>query len=128
MEKADDRLVTIATGYGLAEMAVTASFLRAYGIQTVALPSQFASIFWHYAVALGGIEIRIAARQFEEAQMLLDSIEQSQDTGRTCAIHLFWRGIAAVMVLFLFSVPPPAKGLFRNPTHSTYGLRPNQNS
>ncbi len=128
MEKADDRLVTIATGYGLAEMAVTASFLRAYGVQTVALPSQFASIFWHYAVALGGIEIRIAARQFEEAQMLLDSIEQSQDTGRTCAIHLFWRGIAAVMVLFLFSVPPPAKGLFRNATHSTYGLRPNQNS
>ncbi len=128
MEKADDRLVTIATGYGLAETAVTASFLRAYGIQTVAPPSQFASIFWHYAVALGGIEIRIAGRQFEEAQMLLDSIEQSQDTGRTCAIHLFWRGIAAVMVLFLFSVPPTGKSLFRNATHSTYGLRPNQNS
>ncbi|MFK3689335.1 hypothetical protein ACI2J4_03520 [Agrobacterium tumefaciens] len=128
MEKADDRLVTIAKGYGLAETAVTASFLRAYGIQTIALPSQFASIFWHYAVALGGIEIRVAARQFEEAQMLLDSIDQSQDIGRTCAIHLFWRGIAAVMVLFLFSVPPPAKGLFRNATHSTYGVRPNQNS
>ncbi len=128
MKKADDGLVTIATGYGLAETAVTASFLQAYGVQTIALPGQFASIFWHYAVALGGIEIRIAARQFEEAQMLLDSIEQIQDTESANAIHPFWRGVAAVMVLFLFSVPPPAKGLFRNATHSTYGLRPNQNS
>ncbi|MDA5637384.1 MULTISPECIES: hypothetical protein [Agrobacterium] len=128
MQRADDGLVTVATGYGLAETVVTASFLRAYGVPTLALPSHFASIFWHYTVALGGIEIRVAARQVEEAQMLLDSIEQSHDHGRTDSIHPFWRGIAALMVLFFFSVPPPAKGIFRNATHSTYGLRPNQNS
>ncbi|CUX21054.1 hypothetical protein [Agrobacterium sp. NCPPB 925] len=102
MEKPDDKLVTIATGYGLAETAVTSSFLQAYGIPTIAIPSQSASIFWHYTVAFGGIEIRVAARQLVEAQMLLDSVEQSSETRDAKKSQQLWRGIAAVLVFFFF--------------------------
>lgn len=121
MEKPDDRLVTIATGYGLVDTAVTSSFLQAYGIPTIAIPSQCASIFWHYTVAFGGIEIRVAARHLEEAQMLLDSIEQSSETTHARKNFQVWRGIAAVLVFFFFSVPPPAKGIFRNSVLPAHG-------
>ncbi|MCZ7446152.1 hypothetical protein O8B93_00945 [Agrobacterium rhizogenes] len=121
MEKPDDRLVTIATGYGLVDTAVTSSFLQAYGIPTTAIPSQCASIFWHYTVAFGGIEIRIAARQREEAEMLLDSIEQSSEITDAKKSLQLWHGIAAVLVFFLFSVPPPAKGIFRTSVLPVHG-------
>ncbi|MBO0132520.1 hypothetical protein [Agrobacterium burrii] len=121
MENQNDRFVTIATGYGLAETAVTCSFLNAYGIRTIVVPAQAASIFWHYTFAFGGMRIRVAERQSSDAELLLDSVEEAEQNTADAAQKLHWRKIAAVLVFFFFSVPPPAKGLFRHRVHPSQG-------
>jgi len=110
MRETNDRLVKIATGYGLSETAVTISFLQAYGISASAVPLQFASIYWHYVTALGGIGVHVPERQLKDAQILLDSVEL--DCESTKSSHA-WHKVMIVIVFFFFSVPPPARGLFR---------------
>ncbi|MCP2154826.1 hypothetical protein G6L97_01240 [Agrobacterium tumefaciens] len=114
MERPSDRLVTIATGYGMAETAVTCSFLRAYGIHTTVPSAHIVSVNWHLTVAFGGMEIRVPEWQRHEARLLLDSIDASHKVDEPSLRS--WMGkIAAIVVFFFFSVPPPAKGLFKNP-------------
>ncbi|MGE8585034.1 MAG: hypothetical protein ACN6O9_19910 [Agrobacterium tumefaciens] len=114
MERPSDRLVTIATGYGMAETAVTCSFLRAYGIHTTVPSAHIVSVNWHLTVAFGGMEIRVPEWQRHEARLLLDSIDASHKVDEPSLRS--WMGkIVAIVVFFFFSVPPPAKGLFKNP-------------
>lgn len=114
MERPNDRLVTIATGYGMAETAVTCSFLRAYGIHTTIPSAHIVSVNWHLTVAFGGMEIQVPERQRQDAKLLLDSIDASHKADEASPRSWMVK-IAAIIVFFFFSVPPPAKGLFKKP-------------
>ncbi|KJF66841.1 hypothetical protein RS75_15655 [Rhizobium nepotum 39/7] len=114
MQRPSDRPITIVTGYGMAETAVTCSFLRAYGIHITVPAAHIVSVNWHLAVAFGGMEIRVPEWQRHDAKLLLDSVDAScnaeEPTPRSWMVK-----IAAIIVFFFFSVPPPARGLFKKP-------------
>jgi len=57
--------------YSLPEAAVLVSKLQAYGIDAFAMPLHFASVSWHFLVAVGGIEIRVPARRYRLAVQLI---------------------------------------------------------
>lgn len=114
MEGPNDRLVTIATGYGMAETAVTCSFLRAYGIHTTVPAAHIVSVNWHLTMAFGGMEIRVPEWQRHDAELLLDSIEVLHEADEKSPRSWMVK-IAAIVVFMFFSVPPPAEGLFRKP-------------
>ncbi len=112
MLRPDDCIVTVATGYGFAETAVTVSFLEGHGIPAVALPYQLASVSWDMTVALGGMEIRVPARLADVACFLLaeDAQPAVPDTGKS-PWTLWPRRIALVLICLLTQVPPPPRGI-----------------
>ncbi|CUW85790.1 conserved hypothetical protein [Agrobacterium fabacearum TT111] len=100
MERPSDRLVAIATGYGMAETAVTCSFLRAYGIHTTVPSAHIVSVNWHLTVAFGGMEIQVPEWQRHEARLLLDSIDASHKVDEPSPRS--WMGKIAAIVVFSF--------------------------
>lgn len=113
MLRADDCLVTVATGYGFAETAVTVSFLEGHGIPAVALPFQLASVSWDMTVALGGMEIRVPARLADVACYLLAEDAQPVVPNAGGPAWTRWsRRIALALICLLTQVPPPPRGIY----------------
>ncbi|MEB2847061.1 hypothetical protein GAO09_15920 [Rhizobiales bacterium RZME27] len=109
----DDRLVTVAIGYGFAETATTAAYLEAHGVPVTTLPYHLASISWDMVVALKGMEIRVPARLAGAACVLLAEIARPNvPDGSTTGWAQWGRRIALVLIFLITYVPPPPRGVF----------------
>lgn len=109
----DDRLVTVAIGYGFAETATTVSFLQAHGVPVTILPHHLPSVSWDMVVALGGMEIRVPARLGGAASILLAEIAEADAVVAEKPRWLRWVWRAVFVLLYLYAqVPPAPRGIF----------------
>lgn len=111
--KAEDDLVTIARGFGVAETQVMLAYLRAYGISAFPAHVHTAAVAWHLTHAIGGVEIKVPVSQSEEAAALLADLEAETEDKAEPALVDFRRGFWLALVFLLFGVPPPARGIIR---------------
>lgn len=109
----DDRLVTVAIGYGLAETATTVSYLEAHGVPVTTLPHHLASISWDMMVALRGMEIRVPERLGGAASVLLAESARLdvEVVAKPRWLQWLWRGVFVLLFLFA-NTPPPPRGMF----------------
>lgn len=107
--EAPDRFETIAYVYSQSELAILLSLMMSAGIFVLPIGRGHASVCWTLTIALGGVEIRVLARDAAAARALLAGIDRAP----------FARGILfdnrlldAIAMLFLFCVSlfaPPAR-------------------
>lgn len=122
----DDRLVTVAVGYGFAETADTVAHLEAHGVPVTTLSYRLASISWDMTVALQGMEIRVPARLAAAASVLLAEIAGADDMprGRRSGWAPWGRRIAFVLLFLITHVPPPPRGIFYLTRSQVVGSQP----
>ncbi|WP_420333540.1 hypothetical protein [Roseibium sp.] len=104
--KRQENLVTVARAYGPMEWALTASFLESANIRVWTFDQAIASVSWDKMIAWGGVSIRVPASQANAASALLEGF--SPVRSRRAVDRL----LVAILVFFLFQVPPPPSGFF----------------
>jgi hypothetical protein len=101
----------VATLFNANEYAVTQSFLAAHGISVVAKPVHLINNCPHWATALGGVPVLVAASQAEDAVRLLFAIGNDGRDHKTS----LRRRLGYVFVFGFFIgfgiVAPPSSGL-----------------
>ncbi|WP_434056049.1 MAG: hypothetical protein RDA78_14725 [Roseibium sp.] len=101
-----ENLVTVARAYGPMEWALAASFLESANIRVWTFDQAIASVAWDKMIAWGGVSIRVPASQADTASALLDGFSPVRTKGALDKV------LVAILVFFLFQVPPPPSGYF----------------
>ena len=101
-----DRLETVARVFRPAQLLVIQSVLRQADILVCPIGYHLLSNQWPYALALGGIELRVPEAQADDARALLESLPPlplpASQFGETPILRLL-----VLVVLFLFALAPP---------------------
>lgn len=101
-----ENLVTVARAYGPMEWALAASYLESANIRVWTFDQAIASVAWDKMIAWGGVSIRVPASQADTASALLDGFSPERTKGALDKV------LVAILVFFLFQVPPPPSGYF----------------
>ncbi|UJW76131.1 hypothetical protein [Rhizobium sp. SL42] len=110
-----DSLEWVATAFGIRDFSVSRGYLEAHGILVVAAQWHVIANLPHYAGAIGGIPIRVPARQAQRTTALLRSIESEQDRGSDPHATRYRVWIAILFIALLgFAAAPPSSGLVIN--------------
>lgn len=104
--KRQENLVTVARAYGPMEWALAASVLESANIRVWAFDQAISSVAWDKMIAWGGVSIRVPASQADAAYALLDGFSPVRTRGALEKL------LVAILVFFLFQVPPPPSGFF----------------
>ncbi|EHS53793.1 hypothetical protein PDO_0975 [Rhizobium sp. PDO1-076] len=115
-----DSLECVAIAYGIRDFSMCLGYLEAHGIVVVAKQWHLIANLPHYAGAVGGIPIRVPARQAQRTTALLRSIEAEPDQGddRRAISYRVW--IAVLFIALLgFAAAPPSSGLVVNCRNQT---------
>ena len=113
---AQDSFETVAIVYSQPELAVMRSMFAFYGIPTFAVGQGHASVLPTWMVALGGVQVRVAADAAADARALLSEVAERPQAVRPYLIRNRWlNGVVVVLAwMFLFMPVPPTR------TGSTY--------
>lgn len=104
--KRQENLVTVARAYGPMECALAASLLESANVRVWAFDQAIASVAWDRMIAWVGVSIRVPASQANTAIALLDGFSPVRTKGALEKV------LVAILVFFLFQVPPPPSGFF----------------
>lgn len=105
MSEAPDRFETLGWVYSQSELAILLSLFEWEDIFVLPVSRHHIAVQWTWAVALGGIELRVHRADAERARALLAPVDQNEAYWAPVFFRDRWADAMLILALFFLFIP-----------------------